>query len=327
MAFQIRKNEDERVLHQNDMSNQDMEVRQLKSEEDSIEIENGSVKMKHWAFDGVRLAFADWQLTKPTSFNWQGDMEAVTMQFCLKGNISANSEGQEHFALSHRQQNTFFGKSASGTIGVSALGMQSFMVQFNKDAFLRIADGGTDALRYFAERVAADETAVFSQKSLPISPATQQAIDAILHCHFSSDGLKKVFFLSKVMELMVLQADAHDRLPSTETASFLKTAYDREQIVFAREYMHQHIETPPTIPELARIVGLNEFKLKKGYKEMFGNTIFGHLAEARLEKARQVLLEGKKTVSEIAGDMGYSSVQHFSMAFKKRHGVSPRMIK
>jgi AraC-like DNA-binding protein len=88
-----------------------------------------------------------------------------------------------------------------------------------------------------------------------------------------------------------------------------------------------NLETPPTLSELARIVGINEYKLKRGFKETFGNTVFGYLGDARLEMAKNDLLENKKSVSDISAELGYSSVQHFSNAFKKKFGLSPGKLK
>lgn len=321
MGFQIKLSGEEALLHQNSASAQDMDIRFLKDEWMLLRHPLGEIKMKQWMFDGVRLAYSDWQTARPVSFEWQGDMEVVTMHYCIKGRLSIGDANGKQISLGHNQQNTYFGTEASGTLHVNELGMKSFMVQFNKAAFLGIADGGTDALKHFADQVAGGKTAVFSPQNLPIDVATQQAIDAILNCRFS-DALKRVFFLSKAMELLVLQADA-EALSFSPKTSHLKTDYDRERVLFARDYMLQQIDAPPSIPELARIAGINEFKLKKGYKEMFGSTIFGHLAHERLELSKTQLLEGAKSISEIALELGYSSVQHFSNAFKKKFGISP----
>ena len=229
-------------------------------------------------------------------------------------------DGQS-FALGNNEQNMHYGTEASGFMKVDELRIKSFMVQFNKEAFLRIAGGGTDALKYFADQVASNKTITFSNKALPIDIATQAAIDGVLNCKFS-DSLKRIFFLSKAMELMVLQAELHSR-ESGKKISYVKSDYDRDRVIFARDYLLEHIDMPPTIPELAKVAGINEFKLKKGFKEIFGTTIFGHLAEARLGLAKEALKENKKSIAEIAFELGYSSVQHFSTAFKKKYGVAP----
>jgi AraC-like DNA-binding protein len=75
------------------------------------------------------------------------------------------------------------------------------------------------------------------------------------------------------------------------------------------------------------MAGLNEFKLKKGFKETFNQTVFEYLSDVRLETARNDLLNTGKSVTEIACELGYSSLQHFSAAFSKKFGVSPKKMK
>jgi AraC-like DNA-binding protein len=89
----------------------------------------------------------------------------------------------------------------------------------------------------------------------------------------------------------------------------------------------QHIESPPSLSQLAKIAGINEYKLKRGFKEMFNNTVFGYLAEARLELAKNDLVQSNKKVIEIASALGYCSLQHFSHAFKKKFGISPNQVR
>jgi len=74
-------------------------------------------------------------------------------------------------------------------------------------------------------------------------------------------------------------------------------------------------------------VGINEYKLKKGFKETFGTTVFGYLSDTRLDIAKNELLANRKTAGELALELGYSSLQHFSGAFKKKFGASPSKLK
>ncbi len=108
--------------------------------------------------------------------------------------------------------------------------------------------------------------------------------------------------------------------------TFVKKEYDRERLLFARDYLIKHIENPPSLPELSRLAGINEFKLKNGFKELFGLPVFAWLADYRLETARTELLKNERTITEIAFELGFSSPQHFSMAFKKKFGVPPGQI-
>lgn len=135
-----------------------------------------------------------------------------------------------------------------------------------------------------------------------------------------------MFLLSKSIELLVLQAEACNTA-QIPVYRYIKTTYDQERIHYAREYVTKRLETPPGSSELSREAGINEYKLKRGFTELFGTTVFGYLSDVRLEMAKKELLESKKTSAEIASDLGYSLVQHFSNAFKKKFGVPPGQIK
>ena len=103
--------------------------------------------------------------------------------------------------------------------------------------------------------------------------------------------------------------------------------YKKEQYGYhVKEVLMKNMQSPPTLSQLATMAGINDYKLKKGFKEMFGNSVFGYLSDLRLHSARHELQQKKKTVSEIAFELGYSSIQHFSAAFKKKFDISPGRV-
>ncbi|MEO1449042.1 MAG: AraC family transcriptional regulator, partial [Bacteroidota bacterium] len=147
----------------------------------------------------------------------------------------------------------------------------------------------------------------------------QQVFAEIIDCALHG-GLRDLFLLSKTLELLVLVADQRS---ATTPLQFVKTQQDRDKLVAAQAMLNQAIDSPPTIPELARQVGLNEYKLKRGFKELFGTTIFGFVHQKRMHIARQLLLDTDLSAKEISYRAGYSSPQHFSRAFKAEFGQSP----
>ncbi|MCZ7140539.1 AraC family transcriptional regulator, partial [Salmonella enterica subsp. enterica] len=82
--------------------------------------------------------------------------------------------------------------------------------------------------------------------------------------------------------------------------SVLKSSYEKDCIREARTYLNQHIDQTPTLSELAKIAGINEFKLKNGFKELFDTTVFGYLSDIRLLEAKEQLRSGKaiKVISD-----------------------------
>ncbi len=99
---------------------------------------------------------------------------------------------------------------------------------------------------------------------------------------------------------------------------------DLNRLYEARDYLAQHFVTPPTIPELARMVGMNQTKLKAGFKAILGVTIYQYIMERRMQLASELLLTHDYNVAEIAYKVGYEYPTNFTYAFKKRFGCLPR---
>ena len=98
---------------------------------------------------------------------------------------------------------------------------------------------------------------------------------------------------------------------------------DIEYIQLARTILDENFDKHITIPELARQAGINEAKLKKGFRELFAQSIHSYLMQMRLQKASQLLLTTDLSITDITYHIGYSHVTHFSTLFKKKTGFSP----
>lgn len=104
---------------------------------------------------------------------------------------------------------------------------------------------------------------------------------------------------------------------------FLAHDSEREKVLDARRVIEQTIDQPMTIKELSRKVAMNECYLKKGFKALVGKTIHEYQQELRIGKAKELLRQQGQSVSDVANTLGYSSISHFSTAFKKATGMKP----
>jgi AraC-like DNA-binding protein len=102
------------------------------------------------------------------------------------------------------------------------------------------------------------------------------------------------------------------------------TPKDNDLLHHAKAIIEQEYLNPPSLHQLALLVGTNECKLKHGFKSLFGTTVFGHLFDYRMEMACRHLLDSDKSIQEIASLTGYEHHSHFSMAFKRKFYVSPQ---
>lgn len=197
----------------------------------------------------------------------------------------------------------------------------NFIVEFSAAAFQSIAATGNAGLRNFAKQIKKGKAVSLAQQHMVLDAALQQCISALTH-YQGNDETQHLYSYARVVELLWLQQENYLRAQQPR-AVYVKTEYDRERIVFARDYLLTHMDAPPSLGQLAAIAGINEFKLKRGFKELFNQTVFAYLADVRLQMAARALREKKKTISQIAFELGYASPQHFSMAFRKKFGVAP----
>jgi len=161
-------------------------------------------------------------------------------------------------------------------------------------------------------------------KTLSLCGRTRLVLETLLN-HSYTDSLENIFInaQSQMLLLYSLECMVGEKEVEGFQCKFLANEADREKIVRAREILLKHIGEPLTIRELSRKVAINECYLKKGFKEMFGTTIFDFYQGQRMEHARYLLYEKGLSVTEVSVMLGYSSISHFSTAFKKHTGLKP----
>lgn len=161
-------------------------------------------------------------------------------------------------------------------------------------------------------------------KILSLCGRTRMLLEALLN-HSYTDSLENIYTNAQCQMLLLysLECMVGEKEVEGFQCKFLANEADRDKIVKAREVLLQHIGEPLTIKELSRKVAINECYLKKGFKEMFGTTIFDFYQSQRMEHARYLLYEKGLSVTEVSVMLGYSSISHFSTAFKKHTGLKP----
>ena len=175
-----------------------------------------------------------------------------------------------------------------------------------------------EALRAF---LAGDGAMGLNREILPSAP-----IQAVLHQMATaqvSAPLRAVFLTSKTYELIALGLE---RLCMAHCDCVLSPG-DIERLKRARDILSENLSDPPSLLALAHEVGINDFKLKKGFKVLFDTTPFGYLKERRMIVARSALMTGEQSVTTVANQVGYTNLGHFAAAFRKQFGTTPKAMK
>lgn len=282
------------------------------------------MELDAWEVGGIRLGHAVVNFEGEQIFQGGNDRNTVRLHFGLQGdyNFHARELGTS-FVLRGDHNNIMYAPGLHLEIYNKSPRIETFGVEFSTERFFQIAEDGNESLKRLASEVAAQRPAILSSHWRPNTLRIKQVISEMIHCDFS-EPLKTLFLQAKSIELLVLQADLYAHPLGKD---FIKTAADKETLFAARDLLVRNLDAPPTISGLSKMVGMNEYKLKKGFKELFDSTIFGFIHKLRMQKARRLLLDTEKTAKEIAYETGYSSPQHFSKAFKKEFQITPHRMR
>ncbi len=156
------------------------------------------------------------------------------------------------------------------------------------------------------------------------TPQMQVALQQILECPYEKIT-KRIFLESKVLELMALLIEQTHQPKSPKTDSHKFNSDDLERLHYAKEIIQHSFENPPSLLELAHQVGLNDYKLKLGFRQVFQTTVFGYLQTYRMELAKELLTTKTLSVQQVARKVGYAHAGYFSAAFKRKYGINPKL--
>lgn len=248
--------------------------------------------------------------------------EAAESVFVLNG--SAQSQFHNHssqLSFNKGQHNLQYNREFTGNHIISTSCFHALTITYDPNfikGLLRNDDPMTERL---ADCVYESKTYLASHQALSCNERITSVIAEIRACRFT--GMIRYLFLeSKMMELFVLQMEQAQTAAEGKVNDHWSVA-DREKLYAVKDYIENTYLEEFSLKELTYKFNLNEFKLKKGYKQLFETTVFGHVHQLRMKKAHTLLQSKVMNVSEAALFIGYNNVSSFCTEFKRRFGYSP----
>jgi AraC-like DNA-binding protein len=256
-------------------------------------------------FSGIHIAIVEIGPQQEESFCFESSHQHIGFLFCLSGAINYCNDRHQHNFLSLAKNEQDFNIGMVNSIKFNVAGKTRYLyIQLTEQYFCKVTG-----------REPANDIKTTIQKS--ISPEIGLILQQIIYPRHEGRG-KRLFLEARIFELIIAY---FNQKPEKKTGVLKKD--DIEKILMAKRLVEYDLQNPNSLMELSRKVGINDYKLKRGFKELTGYTVFGYLYKIRMEKAHYFLSKEKKTVNEVSFLVGYKNAQHFITAFKKQYNILP----
>ena len=155
-----------------------------------------------------------------------------------------------------------------------------------------------------------------------IKPTVAIVLQQIINSSINS-SIRELYVKGKIYELLSLHFQK-DEASIGEYCPFLVDEQNVLKIRKAKEIIISRMAEPPSLQELADEIGLNLKRLKEGFKQIYGDTVYSFLFDYKMEYSRKLLESNQYNVNEVGLQVGYSTASHFIAAFRKKFGTTPK---
>ncbi|MBC9794462.1 helix-turn-helix transcriptional regulator [Sinomicrobium weinanense] len=325
MKFRLRSDDLQEVIYQREFPEDFVTTGSI--EEARFELNFGDCMQGHWVeqwFDGIHILYGLVHIIRNLRLKAESETPVIEMHFALSGHTEVKfNNSLQYFEFNSGEHNLFYTPYFDGYLDgfEQKSSCKILEIHLTTDYFKRLAQGRSGVLDRLLDGMEKQRQTFIGERNRFITAEMYRVIHEILQCE-KTGVFKRLFLESKVLELLTLQIEQYQESPIMELQK-----EDVEKLHDLKSFLQEHYSEAFSLDQLSRKAGLNEFKLKKGFRTVFGTTVFRYLRDLRLEEAKLLLLSGKKTIPEIADFCGYQNPQYFTTAFKKKYGITPGKYK
>ncbi|MDV3347342.1 AraC family transcriptional regulator [Leptolyngbyaceae cyanobacterium CCMR0082] len=253
---------------------------------------------------------------------------SLTLGFCVSGSSRGTIKGvKEELSFKSGQIGWGVTSDTLGTIEYCAGKPFSFInISMDTEVLDTLLNGRAESLpTQFQRLMKGKDRSPYLQTDW-MTHTMKMAMQQVLKCPYH--GLTKRLYLeSKALEVFACFLDHLSSSAKTKSRTPALKPTDIDRIHWAKEILLNDLAHPPSLASLAKLVGLNDYKLKIGFRQVLGKTAFGYLREHRMHHAKDLLATRALSIVEIARAVGYASETSFSAAFKEKFGVPPTVYR
>lgn len=305
----------------------DTYTRDHRLSEKQLTIRDSPVEMKNYQLStsGMFLLYSEMKFDQAVNIVTEIEGEAIASQFIFSREISNADHKPTKSTYRQGRHNIRYIPSSKETHEIKpGVKYVYFLLVLSKDYYLHMVDLCSPLHEEFVRDMEKGRSISFCEDDLFVTPEMRRSIDDIRDCKQDGD-LKRLFTDARILELIMYQLEQFGKYADPEKVVIKES--DIIRLETAREILEQDYINPPNQKQLSKMVLLNEFKLRSGFKQYFGSTIYDYVTRLRMEEARKLIVEEKKNMYEIGVGVGFKHQASFTNAFKKYYGVLPSEVR
>ncbi|GAB3512349.1 AraC family transcriptional regulator [Spirosoma knui] len=281
----------------------------------------GEVQVRATNFPHLQVMAMDWKPAKDFTLFDPTPCAGISINFVLEGGIHSRFKGIKHELLMGPQSHNLIHTPESGHTnqlrGNQALSM--LLINLDKD-FFGSSLGQGDAWSDQVLSALAGERPFSGGQGVPTITPQMRCLIGDIWGSKAAGPMRNLLIQSRVLELVALQIDQF-RVPVGAWVNL--PVQEVDQLNQLKAHLDLHFLEEHSLAGLSRFCGLNEFKVKKGFRHLFGTSVFHYLRTLRMDYAGQLLRNSALSVDEVADRLSYEHANHFSLAFRNFTGLTP----
>ena len=279
----------------------------------------GSIQ-NHQVDDGIIFLKLSNDNSTELNFNHDIDKKHIQFHFCIKG-FSKFQFNNGRYAFPVISDNSILLYNPVQELPINALLnpnslVISILISIKK--FHSLFSNQADQISFLNKDNIGNK--FYKEKKLEpmMSVVLNQMVQLSVH-----ESMHNLYLRAKVFELMSLYFNRSKEM-DVEQCPFLVDDKNIKKIRLAKEIIISRMIEPPSLTDLASEVEISLKKLKEGFKQVYGASVFVFLLDYKMQVSKTLLSSGNYNVNEVALKVGYSTATHFINAFKKKFGTTPK---
>lgn len=279
----------------------------------------GSINVDELTHEAFTIQLSDYDITQYAVLKGIADKPLLELQVALLNSFRYRQRGMRNTILHEGRFNMMYAPAPDIAFTFDTGHYLLFTVRFSVQYLLKLE-------KYFP--VVTELLQVINNKQPGLlrsaDTLTSDEVTAVIYdilYNDYNDHVRKTYVEAKMLELFVLVLQ---RVASNKTPAAIRMRPDEVQKIHkARAFLEKNIGEDIKLSDIAHYTGLNEFKLKQGFRQLYDTTPFEYLLDCRMQEARSLLQNGTMSLGQIALAVGYTNVSGFTVAFKKKMGYAP----